>query len=203
MNATQKLLTKVYVKSKRDLKKLGPLTKGASVTLDGFGRYYINQASAVFGHGDFANLSQPLRWGVALAFRYGATHWLEESYKLVPLVFKTSMKVAGSAMLSKWEETETCARFLIALAEKNQNRYEDVDRKHGWGKGTVDAFLIALFCEAFGLKTVYYPVNPLIPEYQALLDHWKTTDKTLYQTIMQAAAEFHSNRSKNSTALVK
>jgi hypothetical protein len=188
-----------------DLGKPGALTKGASVTLDGLGRYYTNQACALFGDDDFSSISQSLFFGVSfrsLAFRYGAMHWTEESYKLVPPAFKTSMKVAGSAMLSKWDETEACARFLIALAEKNLTRYEDKDRKDDWGKNTIPAFLIALFCEVFKLETFYYPVNPLIPQFQALLDHWKTKDKALYRTVMQAAAEFHISRSKNSTSKI-
>ncbi|WP_235801472.1 hypothetical protein [Xanthomonas citri] len=67
------------------------------------------------------------------------------------------------------------------------------------GKGTNDAFLIFLFAQAFGISTHYQPVHPLIPEYQAVLEHWRSTDAAAFQAAMQAAADWHIARSKDGT----
>jgi hypothetical protein len=178
------------------------ISRGASTWIQGFGRFYGNLACSIFGKNDLENIAQPLRWSVAfksLAFRFEAAVPHPTSETMLPLPFWSSMKASGPAMLSQWEEAKTCAQFLIQVAEKNQSLKTDKGRADGWGKGTNDAFLVALFCEAFALKTVYYPVNPIIPEYQGVLDYWKTTNQETYRQVMQAAAEFHISRSKGST----
>lgn len=185
------------------LAESGLLHKGiGSGRLDGLGHFYVNQACVILGLGEWEKLAQPLRWGVAfrsLSFRFEATYSLEDVCEIVPSALRLSMKVADVGMLSQWQEVETGARFLIALAEKNLKRYEDKDRKDTWGKNTTPAFMIALFCQVFKLETFYYPSMPLLTEYQALLDHWQTADETLYRRIMQAAAEYHISRSKGNT----
>jgi hypothetical protein len=174
----------------------GLFRKGERVSLDNLGNYYAKKSCVLFGYGDNNNIATPLRWAVAfrsLAFRFQAAIIHPD---ISPSSFWTSMQATGPAMLSQWHEAEICARLLIQTAEKNQRLKTDKARKDSWGKGTNDAFLIALFCEAFALKTDYYPVNPIIPEYQNVLDHWKTSDEAAYRQVMQAAAEFHISRSK-------
>jgi hypothetical protein len=177
----------------------GLFRKGERVSLDNLGNYYAKKSCQLLSRCDINNISTPLRWAIAfrsLAFRFQAAIIHPD---VSPLPFWTSMKAAGPSMLSQWHEAEICARVLIEAAEKNQSLKTDKGRADGWGKGTNDAFLIALFCEAFGLKTEYYPVNPIIPEYQGVLDHWKTKDEATYRQVMQAAAEFHISRSKAGT----
>jgi hypothetical protein len=60
--------------------------------------------------------------------------------------------------------------------------------------------LIYLFSQAFELKTSFTPPKPLIPEYQNVLDCWRTTDESAFKQAMQAAAEFHISRSKDDTS---
>ncbi|MDZ7942593.1 hypothetical protein [Xanthomonas campestris] len=148
-------------------------------------------------------LAQPLCWAVAMrsiAFRFEAAvtlAWTTERQPLLP--FWTSMKVAATAMLSQWEATEAGARFLVQVAQKDQALKPDEWRREGWGKGTNDAFLIFLFAQAFGISTHYQPVHPLIPEYQAVLEHWRSTDAAAFQAAMQVAADWHIARSKDGT----
>ncbi|MGO1073220.1 hypothetical protein [Lysobacter sp. CA199] len=110
-----------------------------------------------------------------------------------------SLSAAGPAILSQWRLAETCARVLIALGEKDQRVNPRESFRDGWGRGTVEAFVIRLFSDAFAISTTYEPVNALTPEYQALLDAWRTNDEAIYRASMQAAAEFHLTRSRQST----
>jgi hypothetical protein len=177
----------------------GLFRKGERVSLDSLGNYYAKKSCVLLGHGDIDCIATPLTWAItfrSLAFRFQAAIIHPD---VSPLPFWTTMKAAGPAMLSQWHEAEICAKVLINAAEKNQTLKTDKGRLDGWGKGTNDAFLIALFCEAFELKTDYYPVNPIIPDYQGVLDHWKTNDEATYRGVMQTAAEFHISRSKAGT----
>ncbi|QHG87264.1 hypothetical protein EBN15_09955 [Xanthomonas cucurbitae] len=65
--------------------------------------------------------------------------------------------------------------------------------------GSSDAFLIGLFSQAFGMQTDFVAPVELIPEYQALLDHWHSLDETMFAAVMQKAADFHITRSKDGT----
>ncbi|WAW97318.1 hypothetical protein LGM68_11150 [Xanthomonas citri pv. malvacearum] len=167
------------------------------------GHTYAMQTCALSGQGRLDELAQPLRWAVAMrsiAFRFEAAVTLAWTTERQPLLsFGTSMKVAATAMLSQWDATEAGARFLIQVAHKDQALKPDEWRREGWGKGTNDAFLIFLFAQAFGIPTHYQPVHPLIPEYQAVLDQWRSTDAAVFQTAMQAALDWHITRSKDST----
>lgn len=163
------------------------------------------RASFLSGHDDLTALAKPLTSAVqfhALGFRCEAFHCLLASSVFIPSNFRTSMKVAGSAMLSHWREAEIGARLLIDVAHKDQAVKPEKLRKDGWGKGTHDAFLIALFSQVFNIPTHYRPARPLITEYQTLLEVWRTTEEFIYAQAMQAAAEFHISRSKASTSRV-
>ena len=108
------------------------------------------------------------------------------------------MKVAGPAMVSWWDEATVCAERFLQMAEKDQhlNTLAEARRvKHG----TNDAFLAHLFAQAFGISTSFKPPKPLIPEYQALLDCWQTSDEAAFCAAMQVAAAFHISRSKHGT----
>ena len=183
------------------LSEPGPMRRSATTDLMGIGIFHDVHACALFGQGAIAELPQPLRWAVAfrsLEFRFDAAV-PAKSETMLPLSLWSSMQAAGPTMLSLWEEARNCAQWLIDVAHRDQTVNADVTRKDGWGKGTNDAFLIFLFAQAFDLPTHYKPVKPLIPEYQELLDGWRTDDKAAFQQAMQAAAEFHISRSKDTT----
>ncbi|MCC4595872.1 hypothetical protein NRY95_01140 [Xanthomonas campestris pv. phormiicola] len=181
----------------------GPLKGEVWLDLDQAGHTYAMQACALSGQGRLDELAQPLRWAVAMrsiAFRFEAAVSLAWTTGRQPLIsLWTSPIVAATAMLSDWEATEAGARFLIQVAHKDQALNPEEWRREGWGKGTNDAFLIFLFAQVFDIPTHYQPANPLIPEYQAVLDHWRSTDAAVFQAAMQAAADWHITRSKDGT----
>jgi hypothetical protein len=166
------------------------------------GHAYGAQASFFSEHEDFVSLPESLTQAVrfnALGFRMEAHHKLQPNYQGIPLDFLTSMKVAGSAMLSHWTLAEIGAGYLIDVAHKDQAIKPEKWRKDGWSKGTHDAFLIFLSSDVFNLSTHYQPARPLIAEYRTLLDVWRTTDEAVYREAMHAAAKFHISRSKDAT----
>lgn len=202
-------LDRELAKLREYLTRPGPLTRAAIGACHNLGHTYGSRACIAFGITantasdglDLPPLPEALRWAVAfrsIAFRLESSVPAKSETNL-PLPFWSSMKAAGPAMLSLWEETQHCAHWLIDVAHRDQEVKADVVRKDGWGKGTNDAFLIFLFSQAFDLPTHYRPVNPLLPAYQQLLDCWRTSDKTAFQQAMQAAAEFHISRSKPGT----
>ncbi|WP_234414896.1 hypothetical protein [Xanthomonas fragariae] len=65
--------------------------------------------------------------------------------------------------------------------------------------GTSDAFLVGLFSQAFKMETDFVAPVELIPEYQAVLDHWHSEEEQMFKAVMQKVAEFHIARSKNGT----
>ena len=165
-------------------------------------QYYGVATCDAYFRADKTGLVKFLQWNVALralnlrldgmysAMRPDLGNW--------PTEFWDSMKAAGPAMVSWWDEAAICAERFLQMAEKDQhvNTLAEARRvKHG----TNDAFLAYLFVQAFGINTSFKPLKPLIPEYQTLLDCWKTLDESVFCTAMQAAAAFHISRSKDST----
>ncbi len=114
-----------------------------------------------------------------------------------PASFNDSMKAAGPAMLGQWGEAKLCAQSFVGIAEKDQRlRIRESRRlRHG----TVDAFLISLFSEAFSIETVFQSLKPIHSVYSKLLQCWNSENDQEFVTAMQAAAEFHISRSRNST----
>ncbi len=160
------------------------------------------QACRFSAQGNRNALARALRWSVdfaALEFRARAGIDLQPAHALLVLPFQNSMRVAGKVMLAQWRDAEIAARLLIEVAHKALTVTPPALLKDGWGKGTNDAFLIALLSEAFAIPTHYEPLNPLIPEYRVLLDEWRTIDAARYRRAMQAAITFHITRSKAST----
>ncbi|WOB49155.1 hypothetical protein NYR97_18345 [Xanthomonas hydrangeae] len=115
-----------------------------------------------------------------------------------PTQFSDGMKAVGPTMLSWWDQASTCAQLFIEMAEKDQaiNTMPEMRRIKN---GTSDAFLVALFSTEFNTPTSFVPLTPLIPEYRAVLEHWKTDDEVKFQAVMQMAADFHISRSKENT----
>jgi hypothetical protein len=115
-----------------------------------------------------------------------------------PIAFWDSMKAIGKTMMSHWDEAQICGIFFLQMAEKDQKLRPPEERRLRHGSN--DAFLIHLFSQSFGLKTSFISPQPLIPEYQTLLDCWQTTDENIFKESMQAAADFHISRSKDDTS---
>lgn len=114
------------------------------------------------------------------------------------------MMVMGSAMLSDWATLDITAPLFIAYAEAEQ-RHNSLPSERGksWGKGTVDAFNIALLSQALAIPTEYAPANSLIPELAGVLQHWRSTDEAELRSAMQQAAAYHLSRCKNNTKRVQ
>ncbi len=170
--------------------------------LSNLGNAYSVKSCQLSAANDMDALPQALRWSVdfyALEFRGCAGIDLQAATNVVPLPFSNSLRVAAKVMLSQWRDAEICTRLLFEVAHKAFVVKPVEWLKDGWGKGTSDAFLIALLSEAFAIPAYYKPVNPLISEYQALLDVWRTMDEARFQAAMQDAITFHISRSRNST----
>ena len=174
---------------------------GSPSTLMRIEQCYTTDACILSGQSELSGLSSSLRWGIAfrqLDFRKVAGKSLPHpGQPLHP--FQSSMKAAGPTMLSQWDFGKICAEQLIAVAHKDMAINIPKIRKEGWGRGTVDAFLIGLWSQAYDIPTHYAPVNPLVSAYQQLLAVWRTEDETAFRDAMTAAAEFHIERSRPST----
>ncbi len=151
---------------------------------------------------DVDGLVRSLRYGVhfrALDFLRTATRTYTSDRATALTSLWTSMMAVGPTMLSDWEHGSLCAYYLIQLAHKDMRINHPSIRKDGWGKGTNDAFLIALLSQAYSIPTHYESVNPMVEPYRQLLDVWRTTDHDTFQRAMSDAAEYHITRSKDGT----
>lgn len=180
----------------------GPLNPKAEIRLGRVGHYCSIAACDAYFRAETDQLVKLLQWAVALRaldFRWeGMYSALRPDLGNWPTEFWDSMKAAGPAMLSWLGEAAICAERFLQMIEKDQrvNTLAEARRvKHG----TNDAFLAYLFSQAFGISTTFQPLKPLIPEYQSLLDNWRTTDEPVFRAAMQAAAAFHASRSKHGT----
>lgn len=163
---------------------------------------YCTEACLLGAKNEADALARPLRHGVqfrALDFMKVATRSLpgDDSQPLLP--FKSSLMAVGPTMLSDWTFGRLCAYYLIQVAHKDMRMNVPVIRKEGWGKGTNDAFLIALLSQAYGIETHYASAKPMIEVYRRLLEVWRSTDQEVFRAAMAEAAEFHISRSKGST----
>lgn len=163
---------------------------------------YCTEACLLGAKSETDALARPLRNGVqfrALDFMKVATRSLpsDDSQPLLP--FKSSLMAVGPTMLSDWTFGRLCAYYLIQVAHKDMRMNVPVIRKEGWGKGTNDAFLIALLSQAYGIETHYASAKPMIEVYRRLLEVWSSTDGEVFRVAMAEAAEFHISRSKGST----
>ncbi len=94
---------------RKQLAKDERLKPSARGDLQSMGHAYGVWASDSSVKENLVDLPALLSWAVQfnmLGFRVQAFHNLQPSNQGIPLKFSTSMKVAGSAMLSHWRETE-------------------------------------------------------------------------------------------------
>jgi hypothetical protein len=166
--------------------------------------YHGMVACDAFAEKDNERLAKSLNWSVcfnSLLLRWDAMYSeIRQDLSNWPQEFRDSMTAIGPVMLSKWNEAKICAVRFIEMAEKDQ-RVNTARGSRRIKQGTSDVFLIYLFSQAFDLKTSFSPPKPLIPEYQNVLDSWRTTDENAFKHAMQAAAEFHISRSRDHTTL--
>lgn len=160
-------------------------------------------ACAAYGRRDISSLASHMN--ACLAYRTMISR-LDATFSAMmppddiggrPTAFKDSLNAASPTILGYWDEARICAKGLIEIAEKDQRlRIRESRRlRHG----TVDAFLIGLFSQAFSIETVFQSLKPLHPAYVTLLQHWNSEDSEEFIAAMQAAAEFHISRSREST----
>jgi hypothetical protein len=180
----------------------GLLDGKAGLEAGWLGNYFGIAACDAFCREDEENFHVFLKWSIAfneIVFRWdGMYSDLRQDLGNWPREFRDSLRAASPMILSKWDEAKVCAIRFIEMAEKDE-RINTHPESRRVSKGTSDAFLIYLFAQAFYLETTFKPLKPLIPEYQTLLDCWQTTDESAFKEAMQAAAEFHISRSKEST----
>jgi hypothetical protein len=186
------------------LKISGKLNGKTHNGIRSLGHYYSIAACDAFADNNKVRLSELLPWSIslsALLLRWnGMSSELHQDLGNWPQEFRDSMIATGPLILSRWDEAEICAIRFIQMAEKDQ-RINTHPESRRVSKGTSDAFLIYLFTQAFHIETTFKPLKPLITEYRALLDNWRTTDESMFKQVMQAAADFHISRSKESTNL--
>jgi hypothetical protein len=166
---------------------------GSSIAMRAIGNSYAAETCILSGQGDVHALPLPLHRAVEfrnLEFRSMAGRSLPADSNPV-LPFESSMQAIGPTMLSQWNLGKISAEQLIAIAHKDQAINVPQIRKDGWGKGTSDAFVIALLSQAYGIATHYASVAPLVTPYQRLLDMWRTKGEGQFQSAMQEAAQFH------------
>ncbi|MFA0922563.1 hypothetical protein [Xanthomonas fragariae] len=184
----------------------GPLDAKAGLYLSRLALYYDVTSCDAFLRSDVETLRRSLQHVVslrALVFRWdGMYSDMRQDLGNWPAEFSDGMAAAGAAMLSWWDNAETCAQLFIEMAEKDQrlNTLHEMRRiKHG----TSDAFLVGLFSQAFKMETDFVAPVELIPEYQAVLDHWHSEEEDVFRSVMQKAADFHITRSKDGTDRTK
>jgi hypothetical protein len=167
---------------------------------------YCTEACLLGLKGEADALARPLRYGVqfrSLDFIKVATRSLSSDTSQPLHPFKSSLMAVGPTMLSDWEHGSLCAYYLIQLAHKDMRINHSSIRKDGWGKGTNDAFLIALLSQAYNIDTHYESVSPMIEPYRHLLEVWRSADQDVFRTAMAEASEFHISRSKGSTDKIR
>lgn len=180
----------------------GRLSVKATNELQWLGHYYGVAACDAYARSDMVDLANYLRRAVAfnaLELRWrGTLNVMYPEAKNLPSPFGAALSAAGQVMLSHWDEAAACAYWLIQIVHKDQ-RLNDLPEARRFSHGTLEAFLVPLFSQAFGIATHFDSLKPLVPEYQAILERWRTTDEVEFQAVMQAGAEFHISRSRPST----
>ncbi len=180
----------------------GELDPKAGLQLDRLALYFDVASCDAFFRSDTAELSRLIQHAVqlrAVVFRWDAMYSdMRQDLGNWPAEFTDSMKALGPSMLSWWDEASTCAHLFIEMAEKDQ-RINMMHEMRKINNNTSDVFAIRLFSIELKIATNFEPIKPLIPEYQAVLDAWNTTDEVKFQAVMQMAADFHVSRSKENT----
>ncbi|MCC7634810.1 hypothetical protein [Stenotrophomonas rhizophila] len=180
----------------------GALHQKAAGQLNDLALVYDVRSCDAFFRSDIETLAVFVQRAVrlrALFFRWmGMYSDMRQDLGNWPREFSDSMMAMGPSMLSWWTEGSVCAQRYIEMAEKDQ-RINTMPEMRRIRNSTSDVFAVALFSAGFEIPTRFEPLNPLIPEYRAVLDAWNTDDQLKFQTVMQVAAEFHISRSREST----
>jgi hypothetical protein len=164
-------------------------------------------ACDAYGRQDFSALNSHLN--ASVGYR-GLVLRLEAAFSAMtpevtgggrPAPFKDSMNAAAPSILGWWADAQICAKAFIEVAEKDQRLRIPESRR--LRHGTLDAFLIELFCQAFSIATVFKSLQPIHPIYAELLRIWNAVDMPDFVRAMQDAAEFHVSRSRESTDSVE
>ncbi|WP_159089663.1 hypothetical protein [Xanthomonas fragariae] len=184
----------------------GPSNPKAWTHLGYLALYYDVASCDAFLRSDVEALTHSLQHVVylrTLLFRWNGMYSdMRQDLGNWPVEFSDGMKAADPAMLSWWSTAETCAQLFIEMAEKDQ-RLNALHEMRRIQHGTSDAFLIGLFSQAFKIETDFVAPVTLIPEYQAMLDHWHSEEQGVFRAVMQKAADFHIARSKDGTDRTK
>ncbi|MCC4595438.1 hypothetical protein NRY95_05565 [Xanthomonas campestris pv. phormiicola] len=195
-------IEKEEVELTRQLSLPGKISRGQCATLRMIGYFYAVRAGAYLGRGDHEEVRTSLANAVAfkaLAFLLQAAVPHPKQPGILPLPFESGLDAAGPCVAGWWPWATQCARWLAHVAETNQRLKPPEVRSTGWGKGTSDAFLIALFADALDVSTTYAPVRPLHTAYADLISQWRTRNEDTFRQAMQAAAVYHESQSRIST----
>jgi hypothetical protein len=178
------------------------LDQKAGLQLDRLALYFDVASCDAFFRSDTTELSHLIQHAVqlrALVFRWDAMYSdMRQDLGNWPTEFSDSMKALGPWMLSYWDKASTCAQLYIEMTEKDQ-RINTMPEMRKIKNNTSDVFAIRLLSTEFKTPTNFEPLNPLIPEYRAVLDAWNTDNEVKFQAVMQMAADFHVSRSKENT----
>jgi hypothetical protein len=199
----QNKLKKAQLQLQACLEAQGQISSKAMHWLEWLAHYFGIAACEAYGRKDLSTLTLHLNAAVGyrtLISRLDATFnsmMPQDDIGGRPTAFKDSMNASFPGILGHWAEARICATGLIEVAEKDQRLRIPESRR--LRHGTVDAFLIDLFSQAFSIKTVFQSLTPIHPVYTALLQHWNSLTPEDFIAAMQGAAEFHIERSKDST----
>lgn len=184
------------------LEAAGALDGRAGHRLHRLCHYYGIAACDAYFRSSTLELPQYLQWAIdfgQLEYRWrGTVNVMFPDVDNFPLPLSESNRAAGPCMLSQWDAATACAYFLIQIVHKDQV-FHSVPQERRFSHGTIDAFFVQLFSQAFGIQTDFQSATPMIGAYQTLLDSWRTRDRSQFQTAMQSAAEYHISRSKDGT----
>lgn len=170
------------------------------------GQIYGFEACDAYGKGDRDRLAQYLSWAVdfrslnlRLAGMYSEKNPDDASGR--PRRFHESLHAVTPTVLSRWPEARACAIRLIEMAEKDE-RLNPIDERR-LSDGTVDAFLVHLFADAFERPAEFHSLEPIVPAYRQVLDAWRSKDADAFAEAMSDAADFHLTRAKDSNDDIK
>lgn len=183
-----------------------PFSRVENSALRSIGYFHGVRATVYLGRG--AHEEARLCLGNAIAFK--ALGFLLQAAvphpkqpRMLPLPIQSGLAAAGPCVSGWWSWADQCADWLARVAESNQRLYTDEGRIDSWGRGTSDAFLIALFADALQVKTTYTPVRPLHAAYAEVLAHWRTLDEPIYRQAMQGAAVYHESQCQRDAGAVQ
>ena len=184
------------------LDKPGVLDAKVAVVAQRLGHYFEIAACDAYFRSDLIDFTRLFAStvqfrGLLLRFR-GAICEMHPTLVGWPKLFQDSLSAASVVMTSDWSQGAVCAARYLHMVDQDQ-RLAGTSSERQIALGTVDAFLVMLLSQAFDITTSFQPVKPMIAEYSALLEAWRSEDKEVFLSAMSDAATFHLSRSKHST----